>query len=132
MGKKIGMFIADKKFVLSLLVILILGQVIWLNFGLSARPSFWWFDNLTHFLGGVMVASLFFSFFNNRPANWIVVISFVALIGLSWEFYEYLNDRFWLTNTMELNDTLSDLFFDLLGGGLAAAIYYSKFNLYKD
>lgn len=118
------MFIADKKFTLLLLFFLLLGQATWLYFGISARPSFWWFDNLQHFLGGVMVASLIFSFSNSRPLNWITVVSLVVLIGLSWELYEYLNERFWLINTMELGDTLSDLFFDLLGGGAAAIVYF--------
>lgn len=118
------MFIADKKFILLLLIILLLGQAGWFYFTLNTRPLFWWFDNLMHFLGGVMVASLFFSFFKNRHANWVMIISFVALIGLFWEFYEYWNDRFWLANQMKLDDTLSDLFFDLLGGWAAAMIYF--------
>ena len=49
------------------------------------------------------------------------LIGLVALVGVGWEFFEFIWDRFiWHAGFTYLpgiyEDTLSDLFFDLLGG----------------
>lgn len=84
-----------------------------------------------HFLGGVWVV-LFFNFLMKRfgtifTGNWKAVAFFLALVGLAaligvgWELFEFIWDRFfWHSGFTYLpgiyEDTLSDLFFDLLGG----------------
>lgn len=127
------MFIADKKFVLLIAALLLIGQLSWNSIFLKQPDKFWWVDMLLHFLGGVMVASIFFILAEEKfplielPGGYwagvLAAASFVVLIGVFWEFYEYLLDYFLYVRQMELPDTLSDLFFDLLGGTLASVVY---------
>jgi hypothetical protein len=62
-------------------------------------------------------------------------LSFVALIGVLWEFFEFGYDVFisskgyFMTAQQGVGDTMSDLFFDLLGGLLCLVIY--KFKLFR-
>lgn len=86
-----------------------------------------WFDILMHFLGGLWVAMVF-GYLNQRffklPNFWtrvILTFSFVALIGILWEFFEFSLDNLfflkkWGPFQGGLSDTMGDLFFDLLGG----------------
>lgn len=86
-----------------------------------------------HFLGGVMVAAIFIILAKEKfllielPTGYfpglLAIASFVALIGVFWEFYEYLLDYFLYIYQMQLSDTLSDLFFDLFGGILSGLVY---------
>ncbi len=127
------MFIADKKFVLLIAVLLLIGQLSWNSVFLKQPDKFWWVDMLLHFLGGVMAASIFFILAESKfplielPGGFwagiLATVSFVALIGVFWEFYEYLLDYFLYVHQMTLSDTLSDLVFDLLGGILAGMAY---------
>lgn len=94
-----------------------------------------WFDMPMHFLGGFWLAMLFFYFkpsfefqnpkFNKLPnclITVIIVLGFVALVGVLWEFFEFLCDAFIAANgymeasQLGVGDTIGDLFFDLLGG----------------
>jgi len=101
---------------------------------------------LMHWGGGVAAALLFFYFFSqklkitNQPLFVALVLtaSFAAFIGVLWEFFEFFLDIF-ISETGYLaffktapalaksvsdiyRDTLSDLFFDILGGATAAFI----------
>lgn len=139
------MLIADKKFILLLFIVLILGEVGWTYFDIGKQPSFWWLDNLLHFLGGVMAAGLILNFrpladvLNNGTfvIKVLLLAALVLLVGVFWEFYEYAADYFfnrYLGNFflgMTVMDTLSDLAFDLLGGGTAAVLYFNS-RLYKE
>jgi len=101
-----------------------------------------------HFLGGFWVAltaTALISNFQFPISNeilkqkflslFIVVLSFVALIGVLWEFFEFGYDVFisskgyFMTAQQGVGDTMSDLFFDLLGGLLCLVIY--KFKLFR-
>ena len=91
-----------------------------------------------HIAGGAWVALFFFYLFSQRSGNFlpdnklvqlIFALGFVALIGVGWEFYEYLADVFIKHNTAfgcmqpgTLFDTLKDLFDDLIGGTVAAGV----------
>jgi len=137
------MFISNIKFILGLSVFLFIG--LWWYNGITANPELYWADMALHFLGGILVAAIFLNFFGNRRdlfdlsvnriSGFLFVVSFVALIGLLWEFYEYLNDYFflqWLSSlpaNITLSDTLSDLLFDLFGGITASVSYYSRESL---
>ncbi len=60
--------------------------------------------------------------------SFIIFIGFVALTGVLWEFFELVLDRYLIHNGYSFlpgvyEDTLSDLFFDLLGGTIAFLIY---------
>ena len=58
----------------------------------------------------------------NLLSYFIIILSFVALIGIFWEFYEFLSDFFLSSKNYTqifqqgAADTMGDLFFDLLGG----------------
>ncbi len=57
-----------------------------------------------------------------------MVLAFVALIGIFWEFFEFISDFFFKSDKLGLfqagaADTLSDLFFDLVGGVTLFAVY---------
>lgn len=65
----------------------------------------------------------------------IMVLAFVALVGVFWEFFEFVSDFFVESKRsglfqMGAADTLSDLFFDLLGGAALFVIY--KIKMYNN
>ena len=84
---------------------------------------------IEHFLGGVWVASLMFCLMRNGSSpTFLYILGFVAFIGVGWEFFEFILDRYitmagytYLPGVYE--DTLSDLFFDLFGGSFAYILY---------
>lgn len=121
--------------------------------------TYQWFDIPMHFLGGALVAMVFlylnpnfkiqnqkFTKLPNYLITIIITLSFVSLIGVLWELFEFLLDVFvvktgylsfpkavpnTIMNTYDIyRDTLGDLFFDLLGGFAMAAIF--QFRKSKD
>ena len=106
-----------------------------------------WFDIPMHFLGGFLLAIIFFYFWRfahisigtgvssvpNVFVALVLTLGFVALIGVFWEFYEFLHDFYLLTGGKisvfqnSFADTVKDLFFDLVGGTTAFAIFYKRF-----
>lgn len=98
-----------------------------------------WIDIPAHFLGGVVSAAMFYWFFQHKPSYfdtsrnfWItltLVLGWVSLVGIGWEFFEFSHDYVIAKYALDLRilqfgliDTLGDLLFDLLGG-LALAIF---------
>jgi hypothetical protein len=129
-----------KKIVFGLLVFL--AVIHFLSISNSLYWVFPWVDIPLHFLGGVWAAS-FFAWLNLRFSlgifegksfllNFILAISFVSLIGVLWEFFEFSYDFF--SNSMDISkiaqqgvaDTMGDFFFDLLGG-TAFVLIFKKF-----
>lgn len=128
-----------------------------LSLHILATFNYWywtylWLDIPMHFLGGFWTAMVFiylisayqfpvsgesFSPKADQPLAekqnflpfFIVILSFVALIGIFWEFYEFLNDVFLSSRNYTqifqqgAADTIADLFFDLLGGTVFIAIF---------
>jgi len=104
----------------------------------------WWFDNVLHFLGGAWLAfvAAWFVFYSKKakdirlpfPVFLLVAVSFAALVGVGWEIFEFCVD--FLTgkgavagfNQIGLQDTMGDLFFDLLGGLLAGLAFIKGFK----
>ncbi len=96
--------------------------------------AYWWSDSVVHFLGGAASAYFFFVFLshlNHRGALWIrsrwlwffLVISCTMLVSVLWEFFEYADTfmRIFVKNPefMTYFDTITDLFYDLVGASLA-------------
>ena len=91
-----------------------------------------WIDIPMHFLGGVLAALIFiwlcekfpghFDLSRNFFATALAVHGFAALIGVLWEFSEFVYDviissRGWGALAGQgVRDMIGDLFFDLLGG----------------
>ena len=91
--------------------------------------KFFWFDMVTHTLGGMWVGSvalwLFVSIDEKEKLFDVKQIFFISLaavicVGLLWEIYEVGVDM--LTNSLSYDfiDGLSDIFFDILGASLVA------------
>ncbi len=86
-----------------------------------------WFDMPMHFLGGFWVVMVFdylnqrFFKLSNFWMRAVLALSFIALIGVLWEFFEFSLDNLfflkkWGPFQGGLSDTMGDLLFDLLGG----------------
>lgn len=104
----------------------------------------WWADIALHFSGGIFVGLLALWFIFNKASLpmqkeklpfyivFISVISFAALVGVLWEFYEFILDQItgYKSSTIvmqeNLKDTMGDLFFDLLGASLS--LVFLKFK----
>lgn len=99
-----------------------------------------WFDMLHHFLGGFFVA-LFFSGYlkkqlvsGSKLGNMLIIVGVTMFVGVSWEFSEYIANQLFtvpiyhkyhvVINFMgDLEDTISDLFMDMLGSIIATSIF---------
>ncbi len=127
-------WITDKRIIILIALLLIAAQFVWHQALVGMEEALWWFDEVLHFFGGWLVAALFLSFFEGQEGSRIlsehkfvllvIVLSFTALIGVMWEFYEYLINYFLQAFEMTLDDTLSDLLMDLLGGLSAGWLYF--------
>jgi VanZ family protein len=110
--------------------ILVLGlHLLALRFFLYWTTS--WFDLLTHFLGGFLIALIMFSFMNRiqrseEKVNDKLLIASVVLavlvVGLSWELWELFTG---LSDVIEDKvDAIVDLIMDLIGSVVAVLYYY--------
>ena len=127
------MKLINEKTILIFGLLLLVGQAGWNSFLITHGEKLWWYDMLLHFLGGMMVAMLllhyaekwpsFIQLPGNRFVRFVCIVSFVALIGVFWEFYEYAAGYVFRAFDLQLPDTLSDLFFDLAGASVVAAMY---------
>ncbi|MFH1759386.1 MAG: hypothetical protein ABH822_02390 [Patescibacteria group bacterium] len=110
-----------------LTTILAIVALYWLGLFYDWDNAYWWFDEVLHFFGGLWLAALFVYLTDRlglsviRRRFWLKLIlglGFVALVGVLWEFHEFIAD--WFIGKMlmqgDVADTLSDLLFDLLGG----------------
>ena len=90
--------------------------------------TFFWFDMLTHFFGGIVVVLGGSAFLSTRLPRFTRVknlVMFVVGVGLLWELYEYLVQIVIpATPFVTLLDSLSDLGFDILGGIVGIAFVY--------
>ena len=103
----------------------------------------WWFDILTHAMGGAMIGILGIALHQwaeqrygiiKRPWWWsaIIILGFVALIAILWEVYEYLLDIWVLMpqglakSQPSLRDTIGDLVTGLLGGLIAILTFRKR------
>src|SRR3989338_311161 len=103
----------------------------------------WWFDILTHAMGGATIGILGIALHQwaeqrygiiKRPWWWsaIIILGFVALIAILWEVYEYLLDIWVLMpqglakSQPSLRDTIGDLVMGLLGGLIAILTFRKR------
>ncbi|HEU0085726.1 MAG TPA: hypothetical protein VFQ59_02085 [Candidatus Paceibacterota bacterium] len=90
----------------------------------SALP---WFDMPMHFLGGFWVALLVAFILPSRHFSIHFVLKILAgvlLIGILWEIFEVTLNTITVKDTFDMVDTLSDLFFDIVGGLAATLVLY--------
>lgn len=112
-------------------------HMVGLYYDLYHNPSWWWWDNFTHFLGTAVIALLaFYIVFTldylkkiklTLPFMIISTIAAAMAIGAVWEITEYHFDAVFGTKTViDLADTIHDLEFDFLGAivvSIVGAIY---------
>lgn len=130
------------KTTLLILITLFISAYVAVYYGLGDR--FWWLDVVQHFLGGFFIAILVAEQYKShlekmaKPIRLLFLVASAALVGLLWEFYEYLVwaffDRFHDWDVFGLArklpdyfDTMGDLTMDLLG-----AIACLPFLLHKE
>ncbi|MFB6182236.1 MAG: hypothetical protein ABEJ24_05070 [Candidatus Magasanikbacteria bacterium] len=93
--------------------------------GLGVNIEFW--SVISHFLGGAatawsfwLLACNFHSYFNLKIESSLIfslfLVSITALVGVLWEFWEWSVDFYFSLGFLgDVNDTLFDLFMDLVG-----------------
>lgn len=104
-----------------------------------------WLDIPMHFLGGVAmgmfgialwmaaVEDIRFKKSFLRQLHWwmipLFVIGFVAIIGIAWEWYEFLFDIWFDTIVRQpsLGDTMVDLLLDLVGAFTAVLLFHKDY-----
>ncbi|PIP87149.1 hypothetical protein COW81_01880 [Candidatus Campbellbacteria bacterium CG22_combo_CG10-13_8_21_14_all_36_13] len=96
---------------------------------------YWWFDILTHFIGGFVLASLFayvyiFGVHKNidRVNVFILIFLLTLFLGLVWELFEVVIKSTGVFEPDYTIDTFSDLVVDLAGGMFFYLIYSSFFK----
>lgn len=103
---------------------------------------FWWFDVLTHFLGGLWIAISFLWLFfqsgfvnvakNNKNYSLAVALLSSFIIGIMWEIFEYY---FGIAVTDASNytiDTVTDISLDVVGGIIAYCFFvFKKYHKYS-
>lgn len=89
--------------------------------------SIWWFDMLMHTIGGVFVAlvcsMVLLKHIKFLPSKetFITIALFVFIIGLAWEYYEYVVQYYVKgVQLASVADSLSDLICDMIGGSVGA------------
>lgn len=107
-----------------------------------------WFDWFMHFFGGAWLALFIvwlfyfsgkFSISKYPPLLILILVSgFAVTAGFFWEILEFLFDVFFNgrgyfgRSQFGLKDTMSDLFFDFLGGIFVSLVFIHKFKKEKE
>lgn len=93
-----------------------------------------------HVMGGFAIAMLGFAFFQKgigkqKLPKWFVylfIVGFVMLIGVFWEFHEWILDRtihasrHLSFSQSSIDDTMKDLLDDFIGASVAFFTFYKK------
>jgi len=90
--------------------------------------AIWWSDMPMHFLGGLWLGLILIWLFNFQDLSLRLIskiILGVFLIGVGWEFFEFVFNNYIAKNQFNTLDTISDIFFDLAGGSFAI-LYFLK------
>lgn len=115
---------------MSIAVLLAHGAGIFLNYYVRF-PNF---DMLVHLLGGMWVASSLVMFAkwhpkinfldNNKLTNILAVTGITSFVAVCWEFFEFYLNLFAKLPPNTYTDTLSDLFFGILGSILSGLLIF--------
>ena len=132
-----------KRFFYSLKFVVLLWVAIFVAWGVAMLNEWffykWWVDIILHFAGGFWVMALaqyIAKYYGNEITGkhkniitFFVFISFVVFVGVFWEFFELILDRYialtgftYLPRVFE--DTLLDLVMDMFGGITAFLLYF--------
>lgn len=107
-----------------------------LDSGFNAYYYITWLDSPMHILGGFASAMSVIVYYknytnikittNNKYIDWLLLVSMVISISLSWEIYEFIMKQYWSSIVQAtIFDTLKDMTF----GGVGAFIYAYKYDI---
>lgn len=132
------------KYILILLAV-IMSTHVWAVIN-DGYYNMWWLDIVLHFAGGLFIGLIFILFIQKSKTlpvsvwTWftlfVAISSFGVFIGLQWEFFEFLFDKFILDGTdmlpaqLGMQDTMSDFFLDWMGA-LFAGVLFLTTDLWK-
>lgn len=101
-----------------------------------AHKFYWYssvsyFDMIMHFMGGFFLLLAIAYVFppkdnHSRTKSLVFLLSGVLIIGIAWEIFEYIFNNFLGGQAFDILDTLSDLFFDMLGSFLATFYFLRR------
>ena len=112
---------------ISIIVVIFAFVVLHVLGMISLYANISWYDALLHGLGGAWIAHTTW-LLSRQPGTIkfrgaLFILGMVALVGVSWEFLEFIYDKIAMSRSWELpllqqslSDTLSDLLMDILGG----------------
>jgi len=100
----------------------------------GAEKFYWYnsvsyFDMIMHFLGGLWLGLFFTYVYSINKINLgqiTIILSSVLLIGLSWEVFEFIVNNVIAKTPFDLLDTISDIFWDLMGGFISILYFLKK------
>jgi len=119
----------------ALIIIIPLFLLNWVGVQYSLYGVLWWWDVMTHFLGGIFIGFFLlaigarFHLVDRRTwlRNWILA---ALVIFIGWEVYEILVNLIIPTYKMDYLDTAHDIINDSLGA-LVAYHWYKHFNAHN-
>ena len=85
---------------------------------------FWWFDLITHALGGFSVGLLLLFFLRRPRLLFLFLLAIPVVVG--WEVFEVLTLRVDTSASQYPVDTLIDVSLGFLGAYVAALVYFSE------
>lgn len=113
-------------------LVLFIGAGNFFSIWLGWYVTIWWADVALHTLGGMWSSMFFFYVFEryvpsfsmpaSRIASVLIVVGFVMVVGVGWEWFEYTFDHFFAQERAAwraqrgLPDTMGDLLADFVGG----------------
>lgn len=116
-----------KEFIYSLFIFVIVGIVTFFSRKLGWYNNYWYTDVILHFLSGVGFGLIWLGLDkeSKKPlATVLACVSFAVFGSVLWEYWEYFGWHITPSHTRyyipEMGDTLSDTFFGLIGGLVAA------------
>lgn len=129
-----GQTLKLKYFLAGLLLVIVIGFYFFNTYYTASNPAPFYTDLILHFLGGFWIAGLAsyllmennFRLSRSAILNGIIIVSFSLLIGVAWEGYEYVVASVIGARQDPIDDVLSDLLMDILGGAAFALFYKIK------
>lgn len=128
------------KIVAGGLLLILIGQIIGVQFGLYEGPTIW-FDLLLHFISGVVLAVVWIIISVSKMQTQSIVLFVLAAGGFAllgsfvWELFELLLNntspelaREYSLRSSTVQDGLTDMLAGLSGGLLWAYISYRSYN----
>ncbi len=113
--------LAERSAKLLILTMCLLGVLFALALKLYLYSYTWWFDNVLHFLAGMVIAYFYFVFrhyvpFLDKIQNpFLCIIALALVIGIGWEYFEVITGTAGLTSEGYWLDTIADVAEDMTG-----------------